>query len=361
MSLNIEMLIQQMVKKEASDLHVSVGMPPALRINGSIYKLKTDPLSAEDTKNLCYSLLTDEQKREFEAKKELDFSFGVKKLARLRANLFVQRGTVAGVFRRIYREIPVLEDLGFPEHIKDLINRPFGLVLVTGATGSGKSTTLAAFLEELNRSRRSHVITIEEPIEYTFKHNKCVINQREVGADCESFSTALGQALREDPDVICVGEMRDEATAEMALRAAETGHLVFSTVHTNGAISSVNRLVQMFPQDRQQYIRTLLSFSLEAVVSQALCERSDKKGRVLAYEYLTMTPAIRHLIRDGKMHQVYSQMQIGQDQHGMRVLNQSLLELVKKGIIDEETAQIHSPDVEDLRKYVRESRIRKAV
>lgn len=348
MNYNLNTLLRTMIEQGASDLHLTVGAPPAFRVNGGIYRSKSPKLTSEETQSLCYSLLTDEQKRRFEERRELDFAFGVKNIARLRANLFIQRGAVAGVFRRIPSEIPQLGTLGFSNHVEALCEKPNGLILVTGATGSGKSTTLAAMIDSINRAKRKHIITIEDPIEFTHSHRVGLVNQREIGTDCESFQLAIRQSLREDPDVLMVGEMRDEETAEAALRAAETGHLVFSTLHTNGALNSINRLIQMFPLERQAYISSLLSFSLEAVLSQALCERKDKKGRIMVYEYLAMTPAMRNLVRENKLHQIYSQMQMGQEAHGMTTLVQGLSKAVQRDLITKEEALSHCPDPEEL-------------
>lgn len=345
-------LLKTMIEKGASDLHLTVGSPPAFRINGDIVRAKSHPMSAEDTKRLCLSLLTDEQRKRFEENKELDFAFGVKNVARLRANFFMQRGSVAAVFRRIHNVVKSLQDMGFGRSIENLSDKPHGLVLVTGATGSGKSTTLAGFIDRINRTKRSHIITIEDPIEYTHSHQLSIVNQRELGNDCFDYGTALRQVLREDPDVIMVGEIRDAAAAEAALKAAETGHLVFSTLHTNGAINSINRIIQLFPADSQDYIRSLLSFTLEAVLSQALCARTDRRGRVLVYEYLAMTPAIRNLIRENKLHQIYGQMQIGQDSHGMLTMNQGLAQQVVRGVITAEEGLAHSPDPEELMRQI---------
>lgn len=344
-----------MVDQSASDLHLTVGSPPAFRVHGQVVRAKSTPLTAEETAQLCYSLLTESQKKKFEEKKELDFAFGIKSIARVRANMFIQRGAVAAVFRRINSEMPNLSTLGLSPHMQALTEKPHGLVLITGATGSGKSTTLAAMLDKINSTKREHIMTIEDPIEYTHAHKSCIVNQREIGTDCESFSTALRQVLREDPDVIMVGEMRDRDTTESAIRAAETGHLVFSTLHTNGAIPSINRLVQMFPLDSQEYVRSLLSFTLEAVVSQALVERADRKGRVLAYEFLSMTPAIRNLIRENKLHQVYGQMQLNQESHGMCTMNQTLLSLVLNGTIKPEEAAAHTSELEEFNKLLERS------
>ncbi len=355
MAYDLNMLLKTMLDQNASDLHLTVGCPPSFRIHGQIVRTKSSALTAEDTAALCHSLLTDAQMKKFEEKKELDFAFGLKNVARVRANIFVQRGTIAAVFRRINSEIPALNGLGFNSQIQGLVDRPAGLVLVTGATGSGKSTTIAAFLDKINQTKRSHIITIEDPIEFTHSHKKCIVNQREIGTDCDSFGVALRQVLREDPDVIMVGEMRDSETTDAAIRAAETGHLVFSTLHTNGAIASINRLVQMFRSDAQEYVRSLLALTLEGVVSQALLERADKHGRVMCFEYLGMTPAIRNLIRENKLHQVYGQMQLSQDQHGMCTMNQSLQHLVATGVVTWEEALSHSPEPEEFTRMLSKS------
>lgn len=352
MNYDLAALLRTMIERGASDLHLTVGSAPGFRINGEIVRAKSSPLTSEDTKKLCLSLLTEDQRKRFETNRELDFAFGVKNVARLRANFFMQRGSVAAVFRRIQSGVRSLSEMGFSRHIEMLSEKPHGLVLVTGATGSGKSTTLAAFIDKINRSKRYHIVTVEDPIEYTHSHQMSIVNQRELGTDCADYGTALRQVLREDPDVIMLGEVRDAAAAEAALKAAETGHLVFSTLHTGGAINSINRVVQLFPTDAQDYIRSLLSFTLEAVVSQALCLRSDRRGRVMAYEYLAMTPAIRNLIRENKLHQVYGQMQIGQETHGMVTLNQHLVQHVASGVISVQEAASHSPDIEEFNRLV---------
>lgn len=352
MAFELAALLKLMVEKGASDLHLTVGSPPALRVNGLIVRVKSEPLTPEDVKALVYPLLDHRQRETFDRDKEIDFSFGLQGIARCRANLFIQRGAVAAVFRRINNDIPDLYSLGFNKQICDLVKKPHGLVLVTGATGSGKSTTLASFIDKLNRTSRYHIVTIEDPIEYTHTHNMSIVNQRELGSDCNSFHRALRQVLREDPDVIMVGEMRDRETAEAAMYAAETGHLVFSTLHTNGAMNSITRLVQLFPADHQDYVRLQLSFCLEAVISQNLIKRVDRRGRVMAYEYLASTPAIRNLIRENKLHQVYGQMQIGQENTGMSTMNQNLITYLDQGLISLEDALSHSPDVEELERLI---------
>jgi len=348
MKYELGTLLKTMVEQGASDLHLSVGSPPAYRINGQIVRAKTPPMAPEDTKAICYALVTDSQKKQFEVEHELDFAFGFKGLARLRANFFVQRGSVAAVFRRIESEVRPLDQLGLSRHVQGLVDRPSGLVLITGATGSGKSTTLAAMIDKINRTSRYHIVTIEDPIEYTHSHKMSLVNQREIGTDCKSFAGALRAVLREDPDVIMVGEMRDRETAEAALKAAETGHLVFSTLHTNGAIATINRILQLFPLDSQEYVRSLLAFTLEGIVTQALVQRADKRGRILVYEYLTNTPAIRTLIRENKLHQAYGQMQLAQETHGMVTLNQGLAQHVAAGTITSAEALSHSPDPDEL-------------
>lgn len=350
--LSLNTLLKTMMDSGASDMHVSAGSPPAFRINGQMVRSKAAPLSPEDTKMLIYSLLTDDQRKRFEENKELDFGFGVRSVARLRANVFVQRGAVTAVFRRVPNDIPTFESMKLPDTFSKLMDKPHGLVLVTGATGSGKSTTLAAMVDYYNKNYKGHIITVEDPIEFTHSHAQCIVNQRELGSDSSSFAIALRQILREDADVVMVGEIRDEATAEAALKAAETGHLVLSTLHTNGAISSINRFVQMFPGDKQNYIRSLLSFTLEAVISQSLCKKVDGSGRVMAHEALFLNPAIRNLIRENKMHQIYGQMQVGQGTHEMQTMNQSLAEYVKSGVISLTEALSHSTDIEELNKLL---------
>lgn len=353
--LNLSTLLKTMIDSGASDMHISAGVPASFRINGQIVKSKSEILSPEDTKMLIYSLLTDEQKKRFEDKKELDFGFGVRSVARLRANVFMQRGAVTAVFRRVPNEIPTVAGLGLPNSMVKLMDKPHGLILVTGATGSGKSTTLASLVDHYNKHQKGHIVTIEDPIEFTHSHKQSIVNQRELGTDSSSFSVALRQVLREDVDLIMVGEIRDEATAEAALKAAETGHLVLSTLHTNGAVASINRFVQMFSGERQHYIRNLLSFTLEAVISQALCKKADGSGRVMAMESLHMTPAVRNLIRENKLHQIYGQMQMGQGQHDMQTMNQSLADLVRSGMISTNEALANSTDVEELQKLISSS------
>jgi twitching motility protein PilT len=348
--VGISSYLKAMVEQDASDLHITVGVPPEFRIMGKMVKVKADALTAQETKELCYSVLTDSQKAEFEKNFEIDFSFGIKDIARFRANYFYQRGGIAGVFRRIPFHIPDFDSLKLPQVLKKVIRRPNGLVLVTGATGSGKSTSLAALLDILNREEYGHILTIEDPIEFIHQHKSCVVNQREVGVDTKSFGAALKRSLRQDPDFILVGELRDIETIEMALTMAETGHLVFATLHTNSAVQTINRIINVFPSHQQPQIRQLLSFTLQAIVSQQLIPRSFASGRALACEVLIPTMAIRNLIREDKLHQIYSSMQAGQEESGMITMNQSLLQLVRTGILSKTDALDYSPMPDELGK-----------
>ncbi|MEK6579465.1 MAG: PilT/PilU family type 4a pilus ATPase [Bdellovibrionota bacterium] len=336
--IGLPALLKTMVDQNASDLHITVGVPPELRIQGKMVKVKTESMGNQDTKDLCYSVLTDGQKAEFEKTQELDFSFGVKDLSRFRGNIFYQRGGVAGVFRRIPLLIPEFDQLGLPQVIKKIIRRPNGLILVTGPTGSGKSTSLASMLDILNREEYGHMITIEDPIEFVHPHKNCVVNQREVGVDTRGFKEALKRILRQDPDFVLIGELRDAETIEMALTMAETGHLVFGTLHTNGAVQSINRIINVFPPHQQTQIRQMLSFTLQAVVSQQLIPKSFEPGRVMACEVMIPSMAIRNLIREDKIHQIYSAMQVGQDESSMSTMNQSLLVHVKNGQLSKQDA-----------------------
>lgn len=337
-TVTLQQLLKAMVEQDASDLHITVGSPPQLRISGVMTKVKTDVLGSTETKNLCYGVLTDAQKAEFEEKMEIDVSFGIKNMARFRGNIFMQRGSVAGVFRRIPFEIPDMATLGLPAIIREMIKAPNGLILVTGPTGSGKSTTLASIIDHLNTQERGHIITLEDPIEFIHPHKNCVINQREIGTDTHSFSAALKRVLRQDPDYILVGELRDMETIEMALTAAETGHLVFGTLHTNSALQTINRLVDVFPPDKQNSVRHLLSFVLLGVISQQLVPRRTGRGRALAMEIMRTNNAIRNLIREEKLEQVYSSMQVGQSESGMQTMNQCLIRLLQDGIVTEAAA-----------------------
>jgi len=350
--VNLHQLLRAMIEKGASDMHITTGSPPLLRIDGQVVPLKLAPLGPVETKQLCYSVLTEEQKIEFEKNKELDLSFGVKNLSRFRANVFMQRGAVSGAFRSIPFKILSFEELGLPAVVAGLAKKPRGLVLVTGPTGSGKSTTLASIIDKINSETRQHIMTIEDPIEYLHPHKKSVVNQREVGSDTNAFKVALKYVLRQDPDVVLVGEMRDLETIEAALTIAETGHLVFATLHTNSAVQSVNRIVDVFPPHQQGQVRAQLSFVLEGIISQLLLPRAGAPGRVLAMEIMVPNAAIRNLIREDKTHQIYSQMQVGQAQHGMQTLNQSLLSLYARRLISLEEAMGRSNDTEELRQMI---------
>jgi twitching motility protein PilT len=309
-------------------------------------------MTPAETKTICYSVLTDSQKMRFEEDQELDFSFGVRNLARFRANMFMQRGAVGGVFRTIPFKIASLSELGLPPILEELCNKPRGLVLVTGPTGSGKSTTLAAMIDKINTERHEHIITVEDPIEYLHAHKNCVVNQREVGADTNSFKKALKYILRQDPDVVLIGEMRDLETIEAALVTAETGHLCFATLHTNSAVQTINRIIDVFPPNQQSQIRAQLSFVLEGIVCQTLLPRATGNGRVPALEVMIPNAAIRNLIREDKVHQLYSQMQIGQGKSGMQTLNQCLGSLYLRRLITLEEAISHSSEPEELQQII---------
>jgi twitching motility protein PilT len=331
-------LLKVMIEKNASDLHVTTGSPPRLRIDGKLVNIDHPSLNPADTKALCYSVLTDAQKHKYEEDNELDLSFGVKGLSRFRANIFMQRGAVAGAFRTIPFDIRTFNDLGLPEIMNELVKKPRGLILVTGPTGSGKSTTLAAMVDRINSDRCEHIITIEDPIEYLHPHKKCLINQREVHADTASFKTALRFVLRQDPDVVLIGEMRDLETIEAALTVSETGHMTLATLHTNSAVQTMNRIIDVFPPHQQDQIRVQLSFVLEGILAQQLIPKKSGIGRVLAVELLVPNPAIRNLIREDKIHQIYSMMQTGQTKFGMQTMNQSLFDLYSRRLISYDDA-----------------------
>jgi twitching motility protein PilT len=347
----MEQLLKVMVDKGASDMHITSGSPPLLRIDGAIAKLNVPPLGPEDTSALCYTLISDAQREVFEERRELDFSFPIPGLSRFRANLFRQRGSVAGAFRQIPFKIMNLDELGLPAAVAEVANKPRGLVLVTGPTGSGKSTTLASIIDKINAEQRLHIMTIEDPIEYLHASKLSVVNQREVGTDTRSFKEALKYALRQDPDVVLVGEMRDLETIEAAMTIAETGHLVFATLHTNSAVSSIHRIVDVFPPHQQAQVRAQLSLTLAAVMSQQLVPKVSG-GRAAAIEIMMPNAAIRNLIREDKIHQVYSQMQVGQGGSGMQTMNQSLLSLYQRRQIALEAAMEHAGDVDELRSMV---------
>jgi twitching motility protein PilT len=331
-------LLKTVIDIEGSDLHLTTQTPPQIRVHGKLQTLDLPVLGPSDTKALAYSVLTDAQKKRFEETLELDFSFGIRGLARFRCNVFNQRGAVAAVYRLIPEQIKSFEELGLPQVIGTLAERPRGLVLVTGPTGSGKSTTLASMIDKINTERREHILTIEDPIEYIHPHKGCIVNQREVHSDTTGFATALRSALREDPDIVLIGELRDLETIESALRIAETGHLTFATLHTNSTAQTINRIIDVFPSHQQGQIRTQLSLVLEGIVCQALLPRIDGAGRVVALEIMVPTPAIRNLIRDDKVHQIYSTMQAGQEKLGMQTMNQALATLFLTRQITHEAA-----------------------
>ncbi len=345
-TLSLAEMLKKMLEMGGSDLHLTTNSPPRIRVDGKLRPLETPPLTASETKQLAYSVLTDAQKHRFEENWELDFSFGIKGLARFRANIFMQRGAVGAVFRTIPWQILGFEELGLPPVVKGLCAKPRGLILVTGPTGSGKSTTLAAMLDKINTERPEHMITIEDPIEFIHSHKQCLVNQREVHSDTKSFSNALRAALRQDPDVVLSGEMRDLETIESALRIAETGHLTFATLHTNSAVSTINRIVDVFPAHQQGQVRAQLSLVLEGIMCQSLLPHASGRGRVLAMEILVPNSAIRNLIREDKIHQIYSAMQTGQDKFGMQTFNQSLATLYfqKKITMDVAVSRSSNPD-----------------
>jgi len=348
--ISLSELLRKLSELRGSDLHITTGSPPQVRVDGHLRALEGYRLlTSSDTKQLAYSVLTDAQKHRFEEKLELDFSFGVKGLSRFRANLFNQRGAVGAVFRAIPYEIKSFEELGLPLIVKQMCDKPRGLILVTGPTGSGKSTTLAAMIDKINKDRKEHILTIEDPIEFLHNHKSCVVNQREVNADTHGFAQALRTALRQDPDVVLVGEMRDLETIESALRIAETGHLTLATLHTNSAASTINRIIDVFPSDQQAQIRAQLSLVLEGIMCQALLPRAEGGGRVMALEIMVPNSAIRNLIREDKVHQIYSMMQTGQDKYGMQTFNQALATLYHKRLITSDTALQRSSNVDELR------------
>jgi twitching motility protein PilT len=352
MAVTLHQLLKTMVERGGSDLHVTTNSPPQIRIDGKLVPLDMPPLTAPETKQLAYSVLTDAQKHRFEENLELDLSFGIKGLARFRANIFNQRGATAAVYRQIPYEILGFKELGLPPIVEEICNKPRGLVLVTGPTGSGKSTTLAAMIDKINRERHEHIITIEDPVEFLHAHKNCIVNQRELHADTHSFGNSLKSALRQDPDVVLIGEMRDLETIESALRIAETGHLTFGTLHTNSAAQTINRIVDVFPAHQQPQIRAQLSFVLEGILCQALLPKANGKGRVMAMEILVPNAAIRNLIREDKVHQIYSMMQTGQSKYGMQTFNQSLATLYFKKLITLQTALSRSSNPDELQEMI---------
>lgn len=352
MPYNIQELLGELVKRGGSDLHLTAGSPPLLRLSGKLNPLGVDKLTPNETMRMSYSLMNEVQKKGFEQNKECDFSFGVTNLARFRANAYLQRGCVALALRIIPLDIRTFKDLGLPNIIADFTKRPSGLVLVTGSTGSGKSTTLAAMIDKINKERQEHILTVEDPIEFLHKHQKCMVNQREVGSDTNSFSQALKMALRQDPDVVLIGEMRDLDTMRAALTIAETGHLTFATLHTNSAVQTINRIVDAFPKGEQQTIRAQLSFVLQGVICQTLLPKIGG-GRVMCYEIMNVTPAIRSLVRDDKVHQIESIIEISQKM-GMNTMNMRMADLVKEGKLDKLDALGKSSNPEQLEKLMLE-------
>ena len=351
--LTLPELLKKMTDAGGSDLHLTTNSAPQVRVHGHLSPLQGyAELTAAETKRLAYSVLTDAQKHRFEENLELDFSFGLKGMSRFRANLFNQRGAVGAVFRAIPYEIKTFQDLGLPPIVSDLCKKPRGLILVTGPTGSGKSTTLASMIDKINVDRHDHILTIEDPIEFLHNHKNCVVNQREVAADTHSFAASLRTALRQDPDVVLVGEMRDLETIEMALRIAETGHLTFATLHTNSAYSTINRIIDVFPSGQQSQVRTQLSLVLEGIMCQALLPKASGDGRCMALEILVPNAAIRNLIREDKIHQIYSMMQTGQEKFGMQTFNQALASLYHSRQITLEAAMQRTSNPDELKELI---------
>jgi len=348
----IEPLLQETVSRGASDLHVSTGSPPMIRLHGDLVALEHPPLGRSEARMLCYGVLAESQRRRFEAERELDFAVALPGLGRFRGNLYLARGTIGGAFRVIPQSIPSLAGLGLPPAVASMARLPRGLVLVTGPTGSGKSTTLAALIDQVNRERRDHIVSLEDPVEFLHEPKRCLVTQREVESDTAGFAPALKHVLRQDPDVVLVGEMRDRETIEAALTVAETGHLVFSTLHTGSAVQTLTRIVDVFPPHQQSQVRAQLSLVLQAVVAQQLVRRRDGTGRVLAAEVLLATPAIRTLLRDEKVHQVYSQMQAGHAGTGMQTMNRALIGFVERGLVATEEAIARATEPDELRQLL---------
>ena len=349
--ISLLQLLKFATEQNASDVHIVAGSPPCLRVQGKIIRVKSGAISAEEARSMCYSVISDQQKGTFEEEKELDFSFDVKDMARFRGNYFFQKNAVSGVFRRIPNTVPSYTDLQLPVSVPKLTNLPNGLILVTGPTGSGKTTTIASLIDKINTERHGHIVTLEDPIEFIHEHKNCIVNQREIGVDSLSYGESLKHVLRQDPDFCLLGEMRDLETIETALKLAETGHLVFATLHTNSAVQTINRIVSVFPAEQHERIQVLLSFTLQAVVSQKLVNGSGGK-RHLAAEFLLLNAGIRNLIREGKLHQIQNLMEVGQEKSGMMTMNQSLTSLVQRKKISEKEAYLASPDPDDLFKIL---------
>jgi twitching motility protein PilT len=345
-------VLTTMAEERASDVHLSPGFPPALRVRGRITPLEQyGPLSGQQTRDTVYSMLNDDQRKKFESNKQIDLAYAVPGVARFRVNCFFQRGSISAAFRRIPHEIPQLEELGLPQVLEEFTRKPRGFVLVTGPTGSGKSTSLAAMLDIINREREEHILTIEDPIEFLHQHKRCIVNQREIGADADNFALALKSALREDPDVILVGEMRDLETMSTALTAAETGHLVFATLHTQSTAQTVDRIIDIFPPGQQAQVRMQLSIALQGVVTQQLLQTADGTGRVVATEVLVPNPAVRNLIREGKTHQIYSAIQTS-GSTGMQTMDAHLAQLVRMGRITRQLAEQRASVPEELKRLL---------
>ena len=350
--VQIQHLLKAVVDNNASDLHITVSSPPVMRVHGEIVKTKLPPLKREDTKRILMPLFRADQKKEFQEKLELDFSFEIRGLGRFRGNIYMAQGAMSGAFRYIPSIIPDFKSLNLPNTLLEMADTSNGLILITGPAGSGKTTTLASLVDQLNDRRNGHIVTLEDPIEFVHPHKTSIVNQREVGCDTHSFKDGLRSLLRQDPNIVLVGELRDMETIEAALTLAETGSLVFSTLHTNSAIQTINRIINVFPHEQQDQVRTLLSFVIQGVVSQKLVQKSFSSGRVMALEVLLPTPGIRNLIRGNKLHQVYSQMQIGQGETGMMTMNQSLYRLVEQGSIDKGRALANTTMPDELVKML---------
>ncbi len=345
--MDIAEILLEVLERGASDLHITVGLPPMIRSNGRLQALSAEPMSANRTRELIYSILTQEQRQRLETEWEIDFSYSIPGKARFRVNAFFQRNSLGAAFRLIPVDIKSLDELGLPKALRGFCSKPRGFVLVTGPTGSGKSTTLAAIIDEVNEARHEHIMTIEDPIEFLHAHKGCVINQREVGADTQSFARALKSVLRQDPDVILIGELRDLETIQTALTAAETGHLVFATLHTQDAPQTIDRMIDVFPPHQQEQIRVQIASTIQGIVTQQLLPRRDGRGRIVACEILMPTPAVRNLIREGKTHQIYTVMQTG-TKYGMQTMDYALADLVRRNLISREMADQRSSNPEDL-------------